>query len=371
MKIKNKKIALYIPDLARSSGGAEIYGLLMAEVLDKENRITIITHEPVVQNFNIGTVYNKYGVKHFDIVYVKYLNISHLVGLQVLCQMKRITANYDIFINCSKGKMRGMKHLFSIHLIHFPDSRYQGLFAGFLNIHYRNSYNGFICNSAYTQKYLKEYWNIEGTIVYPPISMQCICKEELVQKEKIILAVDRLVEDKKILEMINAYKMILAKQSCEYKFVIIGNKDNKEESYYQKIIAEINGYPIEVYHDLSKEELVQWYKRAVIFWHAKGYNEEGDPEKAEHFGMTTAEAMANGCVPIVINKAGQKEIVNSGFDGYRWDTMQELVDFTILLMNDDELRHTLQKNAVNSSKKYLMDCFESNLNRVLEEMVLS
>ena len=371
MKLYNKKIALYIPDLARSSGGAEVYGLLMAEVLEKNNKITIIAHEPDEENFDVYKVYDKYGVKHFDIVFVKYLNISHLVGAQILAQIKKITADYDIFINCSKGKLRGMKHLFSIHLIHFPDRRYQGLFAEMLNKHYCSSYNGFLCNSEYTKKYLKDYWNVEGTVVYPPISMKCISVEEIEKKEKIILAVDRLVEDKKVIEMIDAYKMIYDQKHCDYKFVIIGNKDKKEEDYYHKVLDDIKGYPIEVYHDISKDELVQWYKRASIFWHAKGFNEEGDPERAEHFGMTTAESMANGCVPVVINKAGQKEIVNNGVDGYRWDVIQELIDSTELLMNDNNIRLELQINAVNSSKKFLMDSFENNLNKALEEMVLS
>ena len=40
----------------------------------------------------------------------------------------------------------------------------------------------------------------------------------------------------------------------------------------------------------------------------------------EHFGITTVEAMAAGCVPVVIDKADQREIVRHVTDGYRWTT---------------------------------------------------
>ena len=47
--------------------------------------------------------------------------------------------------------------------------------------------------------------------------------------------------------------------------------------------------------------------------------------------MTTAEAMAGGCVPVVIDRAGQQEIVREGVDGFRWSTPAELIDKTLLV----------------------------------------
>ena len=65
---------------------------------------------------------------------------------------------------------------------------------------------------------------------------------------------------------------------------------------------------------------------ASIFWSATGYGERDDqPWAAEHFGMTTVEAMAGGCVPVVIDKAGQQEIITPGVDGFRWSTPAQLM----------------------------------------------
>ena len=58
----------------------------------------------------------------------------------------------------------------------------------------------------------------------------------------------------------------------------------------------------------------------------------------EHFGITTVEAMAAGCVPVVINKAGQREIVEDGVSGFLWNTWGELKDRTQLLAEDGNLR---------------------------------
>ena len=68
---------------------------------------------------------------------------------------------------------------------------------------------------------------------------------------------------------------------------------------------------------------------ASIFWSATGYGIGDDqPWNAEHFGMTTVEAMAGGCVPVVIDKAGQREIITPDVDGFRWSTPQQLMSQT-------------------------------------------
>jgi len=84
-----------------------------------------------------------------------------------------------------------------------------------------------------------------------------------------------------------------------------------------------------------------------VFWSATGYgqDEAKAPWSSEHFGMTTVEAMAGGCVPVVIDKAGQKEIVREGVDGFRWSTPEQLIARTVELVHDDALRARLAAAA--------------------------
>jgi glycosyltransferase involved in cell wall biosynthesis len=52
------------------------------------------------------------------------------------------------------------------------------------------------------------------------------------------------------------------------------------------------------------------------------------PERAEHFGIATLEAMAFGCVPIVIRAGGQSEIVEDGRSGFLCSDTDELKKIT-------------------------------------------
>src|SRR5260370_621248 len=76
--------------------------------------------------------------------------------------------------------------------------------------------------------------------------------------------------------------------------------------------------------------------QSAIYWHAAGLGNDdaAHPEQTEHFGITTVEAMAAGCVPVVINKAGQRETVEHGVSGFLWDTPDELQRYTARLIED-------------------------------------
>ena len=74
------------------------------------------------------------------------------------------------------------------------------------------------------------------------------------------------------------------------------------------------GSKIEILTDSEFETLQTYYSKAKIYWHAAGFGEdlEKHPDRAEHFGMSTVEAMSAGCVPVVFAGGGQLEIVQSG-----------------------------------------------------------
>ena len=103
------------------------------------------------------------------------------------------------------------------------------------------------------------------------------------------------------------------------------------------------GLPVTLHPDASGAELRDLYGRASIFWHAAGLGEDPDrhPDRYEHFGITTVEAMSAGAVPVVIDAAGQIEIVEQGVSGYRFAGVEGLVANTELLIADPAWRATL------------------------------
>ena len=92
------------------------------------------------------------------------------------------------------------------------------------------------------------------------------------------------------------------------------------------------------------------------------------PEMFEHFGMATAEAMSAGCVPIVINKGGQPEIVQHGENGFVWDKPEELREYTELLMRDERLRARMAEAARARAALFSREQF---INRFLNSMGFS
>ena len=56
----------------------------------------------------------------------------------------------------------------------------------------------------------------------------------------------------------------------------------------------------------NKEIVDQYYKNSAIYIHATGLGIDPkiNPEKCEHYGISTFEAILNGCIPIVSANGG-------------------------------------------------------------------
>lgn len=375
------KIAIFIPNLSRElAGGAETYLLGIASVLAPKHDITIYTLANFRRNFNMDSIYKKYGFGLFKTKYIFYISVGKkhpyikIISELLMCGIvSAIDKKYDMFINGSQNRIIGPRHIKSMHIIHFPEEPAQRVIdcalTRWIDRKYIDSYNEFVANSQFTAKWFEKYWGHSCSVLNPIINMVPIDEAELELKENIILAVDRIVPDKKIQEMVCAFKELYNIGIKNYKFIIVGNKNAKFDGYLNDLLEAIENYPIEIKSGIPYSELVELYRKAQIFWHAKGLGvDENNPFEMEHFGMTTVEAMANGCVPIVINKAGQIEIIEDTSQGYKWDTLEELVEYTLQIINNPELLKKIQKSAINRSIYYLYDSFAERLTEMIESM---
>jgi len=105
-------------------------------------------------------------------------------------------------------------------------------------------------------------------------------------------------------------------------------------------------------YDTSVDELQNLLDKAKIYWHATGYDEipNINPEKFEHFGLSTIEAAQFGAVPVVFNGGGQPEIVKHAKNGFLWDTTHELIGYTKLLIENEKVWDDLSNSAFASMK---------------------
>lgn len=240
---------------------------------------------------------------------------------------------------------------------------------------YLETYKLFIAISLYTQKWIKKELQIDSKLLYSPVDV-----DELKpgQKENIIMSVGRFFihsHNKKQLEMIKFFKELYDTNPAvkPYTFHVCGGVSDAEEDkmYLNKCIKEAEGYPIVIHPNIPIEELRDLYSKAKIFWHATGLNEDinKNPDRFEHFGITTVEAMAAGVVPIVINKAGQVEVVNSGVDGFLWNNLNECKKMTLKVIQDEEFRRKLSQNAVKSSKRFSKENMEREIVKLMAPLL--
>ena len=85
--------------------------------------------------------------------------------------------------------------------------------------------------------------------------------------------------------------------------------------------------------------------------------------------MTTVEAMQNGCVPVVIDGGGQKEIVENGVNGFRFRNEREMKKLTIWLIKDEKLMMHLSLSTKKSSEEYSKDKFQKIFKELIENII--
>lgn len=240
-----------------------------------------------------------------------------------------------------------------------------------------NTYDAVWANSEFTRGWIRRYWNRPSAVLYPPIDVEDFRPG---QKRQQILSVGRFFagsHNKKHLIMIATFKQMVDQGLTGWELHLAGGRVAAEafdremqETYLQQVREASEGYPIIVHVDLPFAELAQLYGESAIYWHASGFgeDEERDPIRFEHFGITTVEAMAAGCVPVVIGKGGQKEIVKHGQNGFLWNTTDELMALTLRVIQDTTLRETLAEAAVRDSRCYDKPHFQSKLKELLQDI---
>lgn len=238
------------------------------------------------------------------------------------------------------------------------------------------TYNKIIAISEYSKKWIKKLWKKESTILFPPVDIDSF---KVGKKEKIILSVGRFFPEhhnKKQLELAEVFKQILEQYPDEmrgYTLYLVGGVGGRADhlEYVEKIRAASKNYPIEIITNIGWKELVELFARSYIFWHASGMGEDEKvhPEKFEHFGITTVEAMAAGCIPVVINKGGQKEIINNGYDGFFFEDWQELKDITIKIIRGEADVEKVRKNAIANCRKFSNSNFKRDLISIIGKIL--
>ena len=233
-----------------------------------------------------------------------------------------------------------------------------------------HAYDAVVSNSEFTRRWVQRYWGTDSTVVYPPVTMQTRG-----DKEPVILAVGRFFaaeagHSKKQREMVEAFRRLVDRGLEGWTLHLVGGCSAVDRPYLEQVQAAAEGLPIVLHVDAPGDELRDLYARASIYWQATGLGEdpERDPDRLEHFGIATVEAMSAGAVPVVIGLAGQLEIVQQGVSGFHFATLDELVERTEAVVADDELRAKLSEGAETRARDFSVEAFTERFGAVVDSL---
>jgi glycosyltransferase involved in cell wall biosynthesis len=210
---------------------------------------------------------------------------------------------------------------------------------------------GVLVYSSFVKNVLHRYHDINSSVLYPPIDDFAAD----VPKERVILSVGRffrgLYNDKQYDVLLHAFRDLHSAlppgERWEYHISGSCGQDQAAKRYLEQLRAAARGLPVFFHANAPYEELRHLYGKASIFWHGAGIgvDEEVYPERTEHFGMSTVEAMSAACVPVVVNRGGQKEIVVEGENGFLCETEDQLVQRSLQLVRSAHLRQAMGSRA--------------------------
>jgi glycosyltransferase involved in cell wall biosynthesis len=235
-----------------------------------------------------------------------------------------------------------------------------------------DSYDAVVANSSFTAGWVKRYWSADSVVIHPPVTMHARG-----DKEPIILAVGRFFaaeagHSKKQLEMVAAFRRLVEGGLEGWSLHLVGGCSEADRPYLDEVRAAADGLPVALHVDAPGAELRDLYARASIFWHAAGLGEDPErhPDRLEHFGIATVEAMSAGAVPVVIGLAGQLEIVEDGVSGFHFDDLGGLVDRTQELVADPGLRDRLSVAAETRARAFSVDAFTEKFESLVNDVTM-
>jgi glycosyltransferase involved in cell wall biosynthesis len=288
-----------------------------------------------------------------------------LPDVRIIKDIKR-GDGYDLCFWVSDGSIPTLFSRKNILHFQFPFTHIKG--KSLLNKMKLFRINHIVCNSYFTKRFIDAEYGVNSQVIYPPVD---VVKIKPKRKENIILSVGRfsqLTQVKHQDVLIKVFKkMVDGKGLAGWKLILAGGSEVGARKYLKRLKKLSKSYPIEIIESPNFREILSLYGKAKLFWSAVGYgvDEDKDPKKVEHFGISVVEAMAAGAIPLAYNAGGHKETIADGKSGYLWSKKSQLAQKTIKIISDLKLLKRLAENSRDASRVYEFDRFESEVSSLL------
>ena len=271
--------------------------------------------------------------------------------------MYQATRPYDVVVYLSDGSLPllGGKR----NLVHMQVPFHGVGGRSWQNILKKKCLHAVIVNSKFTKSVIDQEYGIDSTVIYPPVATLV----PSATKEKMILSVGRFepsLNTKHQEVLIDAFKA-LSPSIPEWTLTLAGACAS--DVWLKELQNRAAGFPVHFAVNATYKELNELYQKAAIYWHAAGYgvDEKKNPELTEHFGITCVEAVSAGCIPFVVPRGGQGEIV--GEPALQWTTTNELVEKTKQCIGNQAV-YEAYRNAIPITQ-FGLERFKQDLQKVV------
>ena len=344
-----RRALLFTPYL-RSLGGGERYLFALARYLYIELRLAVTIASPEIPPLW------KFASLGFDTDFV------HMLACD-LSSFPELSTEFDLSIEVTNRVPAGAMARLRYTHVQFP----------YIPLPHRENKRLFgrtIVNSQFTRRWVKKRWGVEAKVLYPPAALGTYHEEK---KENLILSVGRFIPDgnsKRQEILVAAYRSLPVEVRQTWRLVLAGAVRDDPDclDYAERLRLESRDLNVDVLVNVSESALRVLFESAKLFWHATGYERgTGEPERAEHFGIATVEAMSYGTVPLVYGDGGQPEILTAGNQGFFWTSLAELRALTIDLIRKDGDRKRMANRAVLRSRRFDFAHFMMTCNQLFSE----
>jgi alpha-1,2-mannosyltransferase len=364
------RILVVHPRMSVMGGGERVAIHSIKEALREGHEVSLATEQ-----FDVNSFEDFFGVQAmFENVHLlTYPPFRPLIRKGVLYQrlvyhqsrLRKIVSKrraFDLILNTAEVANQPSTRLPALEYCYFPDyfshlesDGLSGLWKKYywpakLFYHNRVSHiDRLLAVSNFTRQFVRERWGRESTTLYPPCPIDMYDTLQA-PKQDLVITVGRMAPEKRIGTFLE-----IARRLPAVDFAIVGSLAAERRSYYYSLRA---AAPANVSFVLSPlRKVKELLGRAKVYVHSA---------RDEHFGITIVEAMAAGCVPVVNDTGGPREIVSADV-GYRWNDVGQAVGQVSSLIRDEALRRELSKAAASRAKEFGPDVFESSMGRVLQE----
>jgi alpha-1,2-mannosyltransferase len=220
-----------------------------------------------------------------------------------------------------------------------------------------------LTNSEFSKRAIKLlYKNIEEPIILsPPVAVETFRRAALYSKEEeredTILVISRFSPDKEVENAIRTAKILYERKKIRYNMIIVGNISKSDLDYLHFLKNMINSYGLENFIKLeisaSFERLLHLMSKSKVYLH---------PFAGEPFGISVAEAMAAGLIPVVPHVGGNSEFVP---ERYHYSTLEQAAE----IIEDVLLRHDFNNNGYHNNN--IENSNNNNNARIITTTVLA